>query len=175
MKNSQICNSQVICVFESNQGSGKIQDCNYIDLMKENYCHFPHARVLGLGWGFRSFLFFFAWGWVYLLLRGMSGFSIYLTEIRSSQSWFHVTKWYGALFDRSFFSNGDFFLHNWGSESIPSPLGHNWVAKATKSKELNNHHWILHLWYRSGTVNSKSFVGKVFLRIKRKFELIYAL
>ena len=29
--------------------------------------------------------------------------------------------------------------------------------------------------YRSGTVNSKSFVGKVFLRIKRKFELIYAL
>ena len=29
--------------------------------------------------------------------------------------------------------------------------------------------------YRSGTVNSKSFVGKVFLRIKRKFELTYAL
>ena len=29
--------------------------------------------------------------------------------------------------------------------------------------------------YRSGTVNSKSFVGKVLLRIKRKFELIYAL
>ena len=29
--------------------------------------------------------------------------------------------------------------------------------------------------YRSGTVNSKSFVGKVFLRIKWKFELIYAL
>ena len=27
--------------------------------------------------------------------------------------------------------------------------------------------------YRSGTVNSKSFVGKVFLRIKRKFELTY--
>ena len=25
--------------------------------------------------------------------------------------------------------------------------------------------------YRSGTVNSKSFVGKVFLRIKWKFEL----
>ena len=25
--------------------------------------------------------------------------------------------------------------------------------------------------YRSGTVNSKSFVGKVLLRIKRKFEL----
>ena len=31
------------------------------------------------------------------------------------------------------------------------------------------------LEYRSGTVNSKSFVGKVFLRIKRKFELTYAL
>ena len=29
--------------------------------------------------------------------------------------------------------------------------------------------------YRSGTVNSKSFVGKVLLRIKRKFELTYAL
>ena len=29
--------------------------------------------------------------------------------------------------------------------------------------------------YRSGTVNSKSFVGKVLLRIKQKFELINAL
>ena len=29
--------------------------------------------------------------------------------------------------------------------------------------------------YRSGTVNSKSFVGKVLLGIKRIFELIYAL
>ena len=29
--------------------------------------------------------------------------------------------------------------------------------------------------YRSGTVNSKSFVGKVLLRIKRKFELNYTL
>ena len=27
------------------------------------------------------------------------------------------------------------------------------------------------LFYRSGTVNAKSFVGKVLLRIKRKFEL----
>ena len=26
-------------------------------------------------------------------------------------------------------------------------------------------------WYRSGTVNSKSFVGKVLLLIKQKFEL----
>ena len=29
--------------------------------------------------------------------------------------------------------------------------------------------------YRSGAVNSKSFISKVLLRIKRKFELIYAL
>ena len=29
--------------------------------------------------------------------------------------------------------------------------------------------------YRSGTVNSKSFLGKVLLRIKWKFELTYAL
>ena len=29
--------------------------------------------------------------------------------------------------------------------------------------------------YRSGTVNSKSFVGKVLLRIKQKFKLNYAL
>ena len=31
------------------------------------------------------------------------------------------------------------------------------------------------LYYRSGTVNSKSFVGKVLLRTKWKFELTYAL
>ena len=30
---------------------------------------------------------------------------------------------------------------------------------------------ICHFCYRSGTVNSKSFVGKVLLRIKWKFEL----
>ena len=30
-------------------------------------------------------------------------------------------------------------------------------------------------WYRSGTVNSKSFVGKVLLQIKWKLELVYAL
>ena len=34
---------------------------------------------------------------------------------------------------------------------------------------------ISHYTYRSETVNSKSFVGKVLLRIKWKFELIYAL
>ena len=31
------------------------------------------------------------------------------------------------------------------------------------------------IYYRSGTVNSKSFVGKVLLRIKWKFELNYTL
>ena len=31
---------------------------------------------------------------------------------------------------------------------------------------------VLKVDYRSGTVNSKSFIGKVFLRIKWKFELI---
>ena len=30
---------------------------------------------------------------------------------------------------------------------------------------------IIQLWYRSGTVNLKSFVGKVLLQIKWKFEL----
>ena len=29
--------------------------------------------------------------------------------------------------------------------------------------------------YKSGMVNSKSFVGKILLRIKQKFELTYAL
>ena len=34
-----------------------------------------------------------------------------------------------------------------------------------------HYHWL----YRLGTVNSKSFIGKVFLRIKWKFELYYTL
>ena len=33
----------------------------------------------------------------------------------------------------------------------------------------------LNISYRLGTVNSKSFVSKVLLRIKQKFQLIYAL
>ena len=37
------------------------------------------------------------------------------------------------------------------------------------------HVWGVITHYRSGTVNSKSFVGKVLLRIKQKFELTYAL
>ena len=35
--------------------------------------------------------------------------------------------------------------------------------------------YTLYVHYRSGTVNSKSFVGKVLLQIKWKFELTYAL
>ena len=41
--------------------------------------------------------------------------------------------------------------------------------------EHNNKGTYQHWQYRSGTVNSKSFVGKVLLRIKWKFELTYAL
>ena len=40
---------------------------------------------------------------------------------------------------------------------------------------LNSLNKKLSLQYRSGTVNSKSFIGKVLLRIKWKFELTYAL
>ena len=57
------------------------------------------------------------------------------------------------------------------TESV-SPLRsvlHNLSCWSPKQK------WCGKLHYRSGTVNSKSFVGKVFLRIKRKFELIYVL
>ena len=61
-------------------------------------------------------------------------------------------------------------LHN----TLPSLHGiDNWLraeakcSTATTSSKLGR--------YRSGTVNSKSFVGKVLLRIKRKFELTYAL
>ena len=48
----------------------------------------------------------------------------------------------------------------WGSAfGISSPVVNNLQSK----------------YYRLGTVNSKSFVGKVLLRIKRKFKLTYAL
>ena len=43
-------------------------------------------------------------------------------------------------------------------------------TRAFKGKTQEND-----MFYRSGTVNSKSFVGKVLLQIKRKFELTYAL
>ena len=41
--------------------------------------------------------------------------------------------------------------------------------------EVNAYIGFTSLEYRSGTVNSKSFVGKVLLQIKWKFELTYAL
>ena len=40
---------------------------------------------------------------------------------------------------------------------------------------LNINKNLLATYYRSGTVNSKSFIGKVLLQIKWKFELTYAL
>ena len=42
------------------------------------------------------------------------------------------------------------------------------MVHVNKSLDVNAVH---HFSYRSGTVNSKSFVGKVLLRIKWKFEL----
>ena len=45
--------------------------------------------------------------------------------------------------------------------------------KITQACKMWRKHFTL--IYRSGTVNSKSFVGKVLLRIKRKFELTYPL
>ena len=63
-----------------------------------------------------------------------------------------------------------------------APSVHKFSAfqRFTEAKILCHHHVIrTHEFenskYRSGTVNSKSFVGKVFLRIKQKFELTYAL
>ena len=45
--------------------------------------------------------------------------------------------------------------------NVPDPLGkHQGISTTENTSE-----------YRSGTVNSKSFVGKVLLRIKWKFEL----
>ena len=58
------------------------------------------------------------------------------------------------------------------------------ITKTTQATEVILHSLIfytfissiyLDIYYRSGTVNSKSFVGKVLLRIKWKFELINAL
>ena len=40
-----------------------------------------------------------------------------------------------------------------------------------KNTQCTNSAFTIGAQYRSGTVNSKSFVGKVLLRIKRKFEL----
>ena len=56
------------------------------------------------------------------------------------------------------------------------------ISQAFQTKQIPIWKFLLKNWeiicnrhYRSGTVNSKSFVGKVLLLIKRKFELTYAL
>ena len=53
-----------------------------------------------------------------------------------------------------------------------------WAASSLENKvqklmiqEIEKRVFIPQYYYRSGTVNSKSFVGKVLLRIKQKFEL----
>ena len=52
-----------------------------------------------------------------------------------------------------------------------------WVGDGCEVSLFYAHHMnsVKTLKYRSGTVNSKSFIGKVLLRIKWKFELTYAL
>ena len=50
-----------------------------------------------------------------------------------------------------------------------------WVVLCVKRRKNSFPKPVLHFEYRSGTVNSKSFVGKVLLRIKWKFELTNAL
>ena len=60
---------------------------------------------------------------------------------------------------------------------IPSPtLGRRYLFNGTypqvvKKNSMNGVKFIWEKLYRSGTVNSKSFVGKVLLRVKWKFEL----
>ena len=52
-----------------------------------------------------------------------------------------------------------------------------WLQVINKVKLIHQSegHIKVKVKYRSGTVNSKSFVGKVLFQIKRKFELNYAL
>ena len=50
-------------------------------------------------------------------------------------------------------------------DQVPGLNGNEKMSSAHSQTSLNVS------WYRSGTVNSKSFVGKVLLRIKWKFEL----
>ena len=59
-----------------------------------------------------------------------------------------------------------FFERNWYIEANECHIHEYWID-----------HWnnMINWKYRSGTVNSKSFVGKVLLRIKWKFELNYTL
>ena len=55
---------------------------------------------------------------------------------------------------------------------VPAPDG---VRSCTLEFFTNSSILECQYCYRSGKVNSKSFVGKVLLRIKRKFKLTYAL
>ena len=55
--------------------------------------------------------------------------------------------------------------------------GKNLLSSHAKKVERVLIQWVtlFNLLYRSGTVNSKSFIGKVLLKIKWKFELTFAL
>ena len=57
----------------------------------------------------------------------------------------------------------------------PSVLGNQNKSVLHQNSNVSATLVICQYYYRSGTVNLKSFVGKVLLRIKLKFELIYAL
>ena len=46
-----------------------------------------------------------------------------------------------------------------------------WAQHRSLHRYFHNDRYMKEMIYRSGMVNSKSFVGKVLLRIKRKFEL----
>ena len=63
-------------------------------------------------------------------------------------------------------------LYNQSRENLKLDLVSE-VSLFSMVKETHTLQFVLN--YRSGTVNSKSFVGKVLLPIKRKFELTYAL
>ena len=97
------------------------------------------------------------------------------------------------FFLNSFISGCEFRLHGESSPIVPGSLCGNvfsqhkginlkslesssWVNTEGKHRKFTGLYSLRKFWcYRSGTVNSKSFVGKVLLRIKRKFELTYAL
>ena len=64
------------------------------------------------------------------------------------------------------------FIRSDGAKAFSEMLNENTTLKtlSLKGRKINEH-----FCYRSGTVNSKSFVGKDFLLIKWKFKLNYAL
>ena len=61
------------------------------------------------------------------------------------------------------------------SRSIDTTRGLSGLKPIAAQLRCESHYKNNRTMYRSGTVNSKSFVAKVLLRIKWKFELIYAL